>query len=348
MIIDHASRRANAGAAATEAAVRAFLQRPDSYPEKPAQVTVKQTHLSWLFLTDRHVFKLKRRVADELVDFRTPQARRANSEAELRLNRRLAPSVYLEVVAVTMQPDGHLAIGGDGEPVDWLVKMMRLDQDLLLDRAIRRGSVDPAALNRVGRLLGEFYRTAAPARIDPDQHLAQFHRRIAETRQVIAMLGLPEFQYPADAATTAMLDFLRDRGGVLIQRLRPGTTREVHGDLRPEHVYLGEPAAVIDCLEFCRPLRLMDPVEELAYFAMECERLDAAWVGQRLFDACAGALGGPPPPLLVAFYKAFRALQRARLTLRHSTDPGSRSPHHWMAQAAGYLMAACEQVARFG
>lgn len=346
MLSVHSSNSAACEAAVTEEAVLAFLRRPASYPDRTSRVEVKQTHLSWLFLTDRHVFKLKKRVADELVDFRLAHARRANCEAELRLNRRLAPAVYLEVLPVTAQPDGQLAVGGDGEPVDWLVKMARLDQERFLDRAIHRGSANAATLTLVGRLLNNFYRTAAPVDIDPDRYLAQFYRRIAEARRVIATLGLPEFQYPADAAATALLDFLRDHGGLVIQRLRPGTIREVHGDLRPEHVHLGEPVAVIDCLEFSAALRRLDPVEELAYFAMECERLDAGWIGDLLFAECADALAGAPSPRLVAFYKASRALQRTRLTLRHSTVPGDRSPHHWLAQAAGYLTASCEYSAR--
>ena len=332
----------------SEAAVLAFLKRPESYPDSTARVEVKRTHLSWVFLTDHHVFKLKKRVVDELVDFRRSPSRRANCETELRLNRRLAPAVYLEVVPITLRPDGHLALGGDGEPIDWLVKMARLDQELFLDRAIHRGSVDRAALAQVGRLLNGFYGTAPAVDVDPDRYLAQFYRRIAEARRVIATLGLPEFQYPANAAAGAMLDFLRDHGGVLIQRLRPGTIREVHGDLRPEHIHLGMPVAVIDCLEFAPPLRQLDPVEELAYLAMECERLDAGWIGDVMFAACAPALAGAPPPRLVAFYKASRALQRSRLTLRHSTVPGDRSPHHWLAQSAGYLAASCEYVAQLG
>lgn len=330
----------------SEEAVLAFLRQPAAYPDRTSRVEVKRTHLSWVFVTDRHVFKLKKRVVDELVDFRLAAARRANCETELRLNRRLAPAVYLEVVPVTQQPGGHLALGGDGEPVDWLVKMARLDPDLFLDRAIRRKAVDRAALRQVGQMLNRFYRSASAVAIDPDRYLAQHQRRIAEARQVIATLGLPEFQHPARAATGALLDFLRDHGGLLIQRLRPGTIREVHGDLRPEHIHLGTPVAVIDCLEFAAPLRQLDPVEELAYFAMECDRLDAGWAGELLFAECAGALAGAPPPRLVAFYMAIRALQRTRLTLRHATMPGDRSPHHWLAQAAGYLAASCDYVAR--
>lgn len=330
----------------SEAAVLAFLRQPASYPNGTVRVEVKRTHLSWVFITDRHVFKLKKRVVDELVDFRRAAARRANCETELRLNRRLAPAVYLEVVPVTLQPGGQLSLGGSGEPVDWLVKMARLDPDRFLDRAIQRKSVDRAALQQVGQLLNGFYRAAPAVDIDPDRYLAQHHRRIAEARQIIATLGLPEFQHPASTATGALVDFLRDHGGLLIQRLRPGTIRDVHGDLRPEHIHLGAPVAVIDCLEFAAPLRQLDPVEELAYFAMECERLDAGWIGELLFADCATALGGAPPPRLVAFYKAIRALQRTRLTLRHATMPGDRSPHYWLAQAAGYLAASCEYVAR--
>ena len=119
----------------------AHLSRPESYPEETAAVEVVQTHMSCVFLTDRHAWKLKKPVRHDFLDFSTLEARRADCEEELRLNRRLARDVYLEIVPLTFTSDGALRLGGDGEVMEWLVKMRRLPAQLMLDHAIRHGNV---------------------------------------------------------------------------------------------------------------------------------------------------------------------------------------------------------------
>ncbi|HSK39559.1 MAG TPA: hypothetical protein VK943_07310, partial [Arenibaculum sp.] len=114
----------------------AFLRRATSYPDRPARVDVVETHMSWVFLTDRHVYKLKKPARSPVLDFSTVDAREANCEAEIRLNRRLAPRVYLGVVPLVVLDGGTLALAGPGRPVDWLVRMLRLPMRHRLDGPI--------------------------------------------------------------------------------------------------------------------------------------------------------------------------------------------------------------------
>src|SRR5690606_27621326 len=115
---------------------------------------------------------------------------------------------------------------------------------------------------------------------------------------------------------------------------------EGHGDLRPEHVCLTDPPVVIDCLEFNRALRLVDPLDELAFLAMECDRLGAPPVGAALLQRCARRLGEKPAPQLLAFYTAYRAVLRARLSAAHLLDHNARTPEKWLPQARAYLEIA--------
>jgi aminoglycoside phosphotransferase family enzyme len=120
----------------------AFLSRPEAYPDRPKHVEVKQTHMSWVFLTETCAWKLKKPVRTEYLDFTSPKKRRRNCEREVLLNRRLAPDVYHGVVPLTMAPEGNIQLGGHGKVLDWLVCMRRLPSDRMLDQAIARHTVE--------------------------------------------------------------------------------------------------------------------------------------------------------------------------------------------------------------
>ena len=119
----------------TEAKV-AFLMQPSAYPEPTPHVERVETHMSWVFLTDRHAYKLKKPVVYDYLDYGTLAARRRNCREELRLNRRLAPNVYLDILPLAQDEFGRLRLGGPGEVVDWLVVMRRLDHAFMLNRLI--------------------------------------------------------------------------------------------------------------------------------------------------------------------------------------------------------------------
>lgn len=317
-----------------------FLGRPEAYPEAPSRVESIETHMSWVFLTGDLAHKLKKPVRYRYFDFRSLEARRRNCEAEVRLNRRLAPTVYLGTVPLVVNTEDRLRLDGDGAIVDWLVRMRRLPSERMLDRAIRDGTVEPAQLEAVARLLADFFKAAAPAPIRPQT----FRRRLAAgIDESTAELLAPEFDLPADRVSRVgdrLRETLAGKAALFEQRVTAGHVVEGHGDLRPEHVYLGPDPAVIDCLEFRRELRLLDWVDELSFLAMECERLGAPETGTAILDACCRHLDDGPPPALIRFYKAQRALLRARLAILHLRDEQVRDAQVWRPRALEYLTLA--------
>ena len=128
------------------------------------------------------------------------------------------------------------------------------------------------------------------------------------------------------------------------ERVRAGRVVEGHGDLRPEHVWLGEPPAIIDCLEFSAELRTLDTADELAFLALECERLGAPQLGRALLDAFAEFTGDVPAPALVDFYQAFRACVRANIAIRHLREARYRDDPKWPRRAREYLALARQKV----
>ena len=319
----------------------ASLARPEIYPERSASVEVVQTHMSCVFLTERHAWKLKKPVRLDYLDFSTLEARRLDCEEELRLNRRLAPDVYLDVVPLTVAGPGKLRLGGDGEVVEWLVKMRRLPRRQMLDHAIREGDVDRHDVRRFALVLADFYRHAEAVEIAPSDYRSRFEQGIRANQEA---LSAPQFGLPAglvQSVTAGQLAML-DTAAALIEK--PVMRRRVvegHGDLRPEHVCIGPQPLFIDCLEFNRDWRLLDPADELAGLAMECRLAGAAWIGEAVFDTYREASGDDPPPVLLDFYKAFRAGVRAKLSARHlrdHLDPADQG--RWLARAERYLELA--------
>jgi aminoglycoside phosphotransferase family enzyme len=319
----------------------AFLRRPGSYPRRPRAVEPIETHMSWVFLTDDRVYKLKKPVRYDFLDFSTLELRRRNCRREVRLNRRLAAEVYLGVVALTADPAGGLALGGTRRGrtvVDWLVEMRRLPAARMLDRRIAAGAVSAEEIDRLGRLLARFYRRQPPVRMTAAAYRRRFRADVEECRR--------ELEVPADtvpreqvaAVADALLAFLDRHGSLLDERVAARRIVEAHGDPRPEHVGLGDPPVIIDCLEFERAFRLLDPADELAYLALECERLGAPWIGDRLFARYAEVTGDRPDPALLTFYTAFRAYVRGKIAYLHIREPGDPEP--WIAKTCRYLELA--------
>jgi aminoglycoside phosphotransferase family enzyme len=319
-----------------------FLSTCEAYARCPQVVDVKETHMSWVFTAGDRVYKLKKPVHYPFLDFRTLAARETNCREEVRLNRRLAPDVYLGVVSLTADENGRLAIAGMGEVVDWLVEMRRLPDELMLDQAILRHRIEQdgsGRLDAVADLLIGFYRVAPPADISPSAYVEQFAREHAINE---AVLCDPNFQLDGGQVRDVVA---RVRHGIenaedLKRRVKGDRIVEGHGDLRPEHVCLSDPPLIIDCLEFSRALRLVDPFDELIFLTLECELLGGGWVGEHIFERCAEGLNDTPAAPLLEFYWTYRACLRARIALAHLLEPNPRTPEKWVPLARSYLRLA--------
>lgn len=324
----------------------AFLSRPEIYPDVSTTVEVVETHMSWVFLSSRLAHKLKKPVHYAFLDFRTLESRRRNCHEEVRLNRRLAPAVYIGAVPLSLDGTGRLTLDGEGEVVDWLVRMNRLPADNMLDHAIAGGGPDPTDLTAVVGLLAQFYGRAESVELG----VVEFRDRLAATAaENRTELLAPEFDLPAgriDSICDALERMLANGAPIFEKRIAGGFIVEGHGDLKPEHIYLGPQPAIIDCLEFNRDFRILDQVDELAYLAVECERMGSADTGKSILEGCCGLLHDHPPVALIDFYKAHRALLRARLAIAHLRDEDVREPGKWRPRALEFLDLAGHYAGR--
>ncbi|MXP13211.1 hypothetical protein GRI44_00305 [Altererythrobacter confluentis] len=330
-------------AAAEHLEVIRFLARPASYAHHPATVEIVESHMSLVFLAGDLVFKIKRPVHLKFVDFRTLSSRRHYCETELAVNQRLAPGIYLAVAPLVRKADGALALDAAGEPVDYVVVMRRLDQEQSFEARVRRREVSSADVDDLCRVLAAFYREQPPVAITGAEMIGKWQTGVERMRQ-----SLTDAQFGLETRLTgpplaAIQQFLDENSDLIAQRVAHGWVRDGHGDLKPEHVYPGPPVLFIDRLEIDAQRRWCDPFDEIAFLGMECTKMGAGWIADRLTDALAGELGDRPPPVLLRFYSCYRACLRARFAIEHLLDEAPRTPQRWPRRAREYLALAAAE-----
>jgi uncharacterized protein len=305
------------------------MMRAQIYPDGPSLVELRQTHVSYVFLAGDYVYKIKKPVRFDFIDASTLARRRQLCLDEVRLNRRLAPDVYLGVVAIVRREGGELVLGeaggGAGEAgavVEWAVRMRRLADATMLDRMVARHAVSVAQIRAIAARLAAFHGAAATGQGWKYGSAAAVWRLVGgnleelahDRAEAIAPAGLAELE-------RFLHRTIELRWSLLNRRARGGRVCEGHGDLRCEHVSLaGDTIAIIDCVEFSEGLRYVDVASEVGFLAMDLDRLGAHGLADELVGAYREASGDADLPLLVPLYKIHRALVRAKVESLTSRD----------------------------
>lgn len=277
---------------------------------------VIETHISHLFLTDEHVYKLKKPVNLGFLDYSTLEKRHAACQAELEINRRLAPHVYLDVVSIGHRDGVGWQLDGDAEPADWLVKMVRLPDDRCLETMIEKQTWTDADIQKVIELLVAFYRSLRPIR----EHRFSHEQHVIDNRRELERSDYGFDRERIVRIHAAQTQYLFLQGAMFDERRQSGKVIEGHGDLRAEHVYVTDPPVAIDGIEFSRDLRIVDVADELCFFAVTCESLEATTIGDRVRRRVLDALGDQPDETLLHFYSCYRACVRAKVHALRTTQ----------------------------
>jgi len=293
------------------------LTDPTAYPYPVKAVEVRQTHISVVFLAGSYVYKVKKPVDFGFLDFSTLEKRRHFCAEEVRLNRRLAPEVYLGVVPIVRDGAG-LQVEGAGEAVEWAVKMQRLPDEATLLAWLRRGEVGAELAETLAHRIAFFHRTAVATPVP--ESFGRFDAVARNLRDIFTQsvpqvgnsVSSPVFNR-LRALTEESLEHLRP---LIEDRARRSMTRDTHGDLHLDHVYYfpdREPPGdlvIIDCIEFTERFRYTDPVADMAFPYMDFlfhGRRDLA----RIFaDAYFAASGDEEGRALLPLYTAYRASVR--------------------------------------
>ena len=335
----------------------AALSDPAAYP-RPGPVEVRQTHISAVFLVGDTVYKIRKPVNLGFVDFSTLAKRKHDCEEELRLNRRLAPSVYRAVVPIAMEGD-KVRVGGSGEPIEWAVEMVRLPDDATLKLQLARNEITSAQVENIAQRVAEFHRSA-----ERGDHVSRYGRfdvvagnareNFAQTKPHVGVTVRPTVYDRVRELTEKSLADLRP---LIESRASRGVPCDTHGDLHLSHAYLfpdrppPEDLVIIDCIEFAERYRFADPVADIAFLVMDLiyhGRRDLARVCADAYFAAAGEEEGR---VLLPFYVAYRAVVRAKVEGMQFGE-GEIPPHQremvkWKAPAHWLLaLGALEEPSR--
>jgi aminoglycoside phosphotransferase family enzyme/predicted kinase len=302
------------------AALIGALTDPQAYPVPVTAIEVRQTHISAVFLAGDYVYKVKKPVLLPFLDFSTVERRRHFCDEEVRLNRRLAPDVYLGVVSVTDEC-GHIAFEGQGQTIDWAVKMRRLPESATLEQHVVRDEIEAAHLHPLAARLAEFH--ARGARSGHIRTFGRFEVVAGNIRENFAV-SAPTIGVTISPAVRARLvalteEALQEFQPVIDSRAERDMPCDTHGDLHLDHVYLfpdrPPPAdlVVIDCIEFNERFRYGDPIADMAFLTMDLEFHGRRDLAQALTDAYFAASRDAEGRRLLPLYVSYRAAVRGKV-----------------------------------
>jgi len=301
------------------------LKQPGIFPERPDEVEIIQTHLSIVCLAGQRVYKLEKSIELPFADFSSLEKRRAFCEEELRLNRRLCPEIYLEVVPLVETPDGGLRFvsgeedaggGEDGETVDFAVRMARMPADRMLDVLLEEDAVSGDEIRGIARRMVEFHREARHdeevADLGSPEKLRQF--ALANFEETRSMAGdvFPAPLHEALERRTAA-DF--DRFGPLLkERADAGLVVDGHGDLHARNICMTDPVAIYDCIEFNPGFRCGDVANEHAFLVMDLRFRGHPELARVYLDAVVEGSGDEDVRRLMPMLVRYRAMIRAKVS----------------------------------
>ncbi|MDP2710015.1 MAG: AAA family ATPase, partial [Solirubrobacteraceae bacterium] len=289
------------------------MARSGFYPGHPP-VTVRETHTAWVFLAGEHAYKVKKPVRMAFLDFSTLERRRRVCEDELRVNRELAPQLDMRLRAIVLRADSYVLADPDAEhAVEYALQMRRFDEQRTMAALVERDELGDEQIRAVARRLAAFHEQARPA--GPRDPVGDVKRTWDHNMCELLALADDETARRALAADRFAGTFVLARRGTLRDRAQAGRIRDGHGDLRAEHVVLEESLMIVDRLEFNAALREIDVADDLAFLAMDLERLGAGSAARLLVAAYRDAGGDPGDDALLAYYGAYRALVRAKVDL---------------------------------
>lgn len=289
------------------------LTDPKAWRHAVDRVQVIETHISWVLLAGEYAYKIKKPVVLPFVDFGTLAARHRYCQDELRLNRRFAPQVYLDVVPITGSSKSP-KVEGDGDAIEYAVKMRRFDQQALFHHLLAEGALEPALIDKLAKRIAAFHARA------PATTAAEF----GTPEKVLqpALDNFREMRPYADTRRRATLQALEawTRGAfarlepVFAARHRDGYVRECHGDLHLRNIVLldGQPVP-FDCIEFNAQFRWIDVINEAAFLVMDLLDRGRPDLGYRFLDRYLAETGDYAGVAVLRFYMIYRALVRAKV-----------------------------------
>lgn len=310
------------------------LLKPDAYPDAVTGVELIQTHVSYIFLTDRHAYKIKKPVDFGFLNFSTIDRRRFYCNEEVRLNRRLCPDIYEGVVELRETPQGA-AFYGNGAILDYAVKMKRLPAERMLDKLVATGNITAVEMRKVSRIIAEFHLsapTSAPiadhGRLD--RIMYNWQENFDQT------IPFEDTTLPAndrELIRSWVIAFAAEHEDLFQQRVDNGFIRECDGDIHLENICLdnGE-ICIFDCIEFNDRFRCCDTAADIAFLLMDLDYHGRHDLSDDVIDEYVSISGDAGALALVDIYKIYRAFVRGKVESFRLNDSGINLDEQMLAK----------------
>jgi aminoglycoside phosphotransferase family enzyme len=288
--------------------------KPDAYDEDPCHVELVQTHISFVFLTDNFAYKVKKAVNLGFLDFTTLEKRRFFCNKELELNRRLCEGMYLEVVPINRSDT--IKIKGEGETIEYAVKMKRIAQDKMLSKLLEKNEVDNQLVARIAKIIAEFHSKAETSRkISEFGSLAMIEANWKENfdqteKFVSKTISAEDFKLIRERTNDYMIRNLP----VFRKRQAEGRVRDCHGDIHSGNIFVTDRIYIFDAIEFNERFRYSDVASDVAFLAMDLDFKERTDLSNFLVEKYVEYSGDQELMKLLPFYKCYRAYVRGKVT----------------------------------
>jgi aminoglycoside phosphotransferase family enzyme len=289
------------------------LMKPEAYDEEPGKIELIQTHISFVFLTRKFVYKVKKAVNFGFLDFTTLEKRRFFCEKELELNRRLCDDMYLEVVPINRS--NIIKIKGDGEPVEYAVKMKRMPQESMMSRLLEEGKVDNKLIDKIAKIIAEFHSKA-----ETNRRISEFGSlAIIETNwrenfdQTSEFVGKTISTEDFEMIRERIDDFMRKNVSLFQKRMRESRVRDCHGDIHSGNIFVADRIYIFDAIEFNERFRYSDIASDVAFLAMDLDFKERTDLSDFFVERYVEYSGDQELMRLLPFYKCYRAYVRGKV-----------------------------------
>jgi uncharacterized protein len=320
------------------------LLKPASYPEETSKIELIQTHISFVFITDNFVYKVKKAVNFGFLDFSTLEKRHLYCQKELELNRRLCPQIYLEVVPINHST--KVKIKGEGEAIEYALKMKRLPQERIMTLLLKEGKVDKITIADLAKVVSQFH---SKAQTNPE--ISQFGSlRIVKTnwdenfsqttKYIEQTIRKEDFQF----IQTKINSFIENNESLFKDRIINKRIRDCHGDLHSGNIFITNQVCIFDAIEFNDRFRYSDVAADVAFLAMDLDFQNRPDLSDYFIERYLEYSKDEQLTQLLSFYKCYRAYVRGKVISFKLDDPNIKQVEKVSAikEAQAYFKLAKE------
>jgi aminoglycoside phosphotransferase family enzyme len=301
------------------------LMKPEAYDEEPSRIELVQTHISFVFLTSNFAYKVKKAVDLGFLDFTTLEKRRFFCEKELELNRRLCGDMYLEVVPINKSD--AIKIKGEGETVEYAVKMKLMPQEKMMSELLEKNKVDNKLIDKIAKIIAEFHSKAETnRRISEFGSIATIETNWKENYdQTEEFIGKTISNENFELIRDRINSFVRRNMAVFEKRVREGRVRDCHGDVHSGNIFVADRIYIFDAIEFNERFRYSDVAADVAFLAMDLDFRERSDLSDFFVERYIKYSGDQELTKLLPFYKCYRAYVRGKVVSFKLKDPNVRS-----------------------